>query len=253
MERLSLCRGIWEDARKELEKEGGKEFAGRNVCGHDSIRADLEVEKIVAERVGEIASVLISEESGEIKGNGKEIVLCDPIDGSRNYRRGVQPYCIALSFSKTRDYKDIYFSYVRDFTSNDEFYATNEGTYGNGKRIRTSKKEELEDCVVEIDENRKGKYARFIPLLEKAKNGGGTGANILSLCYLARGSLDVFIDIRGTLPIVHVPGIHIAEKAGAVITDENRLPLSIELRMENRLSFISCANKQIHSKVLGIL
>ena len=78
------------------------------------------------------------------------------------------------------------------------------------------------------------------------------GANALALCHLACTGIDAFIDLRGTLSIVHVAGLHIAEKAGAIITDERGAPIlqKLGLKSSGRLAFVASANRRLHSAVL---
>jgi myo-inositol-1(or 4)-monophosphatase len=254
-ERLALCRRIAKKAGAILKSKGAAEKKGLNPLGHHSIVADLEIEKMVAGELANSASLLVSEEGGEIelKVRNGEIVVCDPLDGSRNFRHGVPPHCIALSFSKSRSYSGIYFSYVKDLASGNEFWACREKAYRDGKRIATSRTMQLQDARIEIDcAKRMQGYARFLPLLSRVKDTRRLGANALALCHLACGATDAFIDLRGTLSIVHVAGLHIAEKAGAALSDEKGTPLQpkLELKESERLAFVASANRALHAKVL---
>ena len=254
-ERLGLCRRIAKKAEAILKRKGSREKKGLNPLGHHSIVADLEIERMVAGELRNSASVLVSEEGGEIPLAGKsgEIVVCDPLDGSRNFRRGVPPYCIALSFSHSRAYSGIYFSYVNDLACGNEFWADEKSSFRNGKIISTSRLMELRDARIEIDQAKSMQdYGRFLPLLSSVKDTRRLGANALALCHLACGATDAFIDLRGTLSIVHVAGLHIAEKAGAVITGEKGEPAlpALELKSSQRIAFVASANRKLHSAIL---
>ncbi len=254
-ERLSLCRRIAKKAEAILKRKGAREKKGLNPLGHHSISADLEIEKMVAKELEQEASVLVSEEVGEIRLGGRngEIVVCDPLDGSRNFRHGVPPYCIALSFSTSRAYPGIYFSYVKDLSCGNEFWADENAACLNGKRITTSRIMQLRGARIEIDcAKRMREYCGFLTLLASVKDTRRLGANALALCYLACGATDAFIDLRGTLSIVHVAGLHIAEKAGAAITDEEGAPIlqKLELKASQRVAFVASANRRLHSAVL---
>ncbi len=271
---LRVCRRLSARAVEITRKKNARELLGMNAIGQRSIRADVEIENMAIEelkRAG-IGRVLVTEEKGEVElsdqfvqkdkwsiraerelEKGEGIVVCDPLDGSDNFGLGVPFYCIALSFSRSRDYDDIYFSYVRDLSHGDEFYADEKFAYKNNKKIQTSRETRLERLIVEVDENKRGNYADLLPLLSRVKDIRRIGANVLGLCYLASGATQMFIDVRGSLPAVHVPGMHIAQKAGAVITERDGKHLKISLDINEKLSFVASANRKIHEKALALI
>ena len=253
---LAICRNIGIASERTLKKLGerGKEKLTQNAAGHRSIRADLVLESLVIKSLSKKAALLVTEERGEVPLCGENgIVVCDPLDGSRNYRNDVPAYCLALSFSKTRAYKDTFFAYVRNLSDGTEYWADKSAAYCNGRRIHASKNTELFSSVISIDENKRREWGQFLPLLKSSRDLRRTGANVLDLCYLATGGLDAFIDIRNTSSVVHVPGVFIAQKAGAYITTETGGRLSPCLAIENNIAFIGAGNRALHNKITKLI
>ncbi|MEW6329435.1 MAG: inositol monophosphatase family protein [Candidatus Micrarchaeota archaeon] len=254
---LRICRQLSARAIKITKKRNARTLLGTNAIGQRSIRADVEIENMAIEELARarIGRVLVTEEKGEVGlgGKGEGVIVCDPLDGSDNFRLGVPFYCFAISFSRSRDYHDVYFSYVRDLAHWDEFYADEKFAYKNNKRIRASRETRFERLIVEVDENKRGHYADLLPLLSRVKDIRRIGANILGLCYLAMGATHLFIDLRGNLPAVHAPGLRIAQKAGALVTDRKGKPLKISLDINEKISFVASANRKIHEKALALM
>jgi myo-inositol-1(or 4)-monophosphatase len=74
------------------------------------------------------------------------------------------------------------------------------------------------------------------------------------MCYVADGTTDAFIDIRGKLRTTDMAAAWlIIEEAGALITTPEGLPLNVKLDPRQKVEFVAAANNEIHKKILDLL
>jgi myo-inositol-1(or 4)-monophosphatase len=76
------------------------------------------------------------------------------------------------------------------------------------------------------------------------------GANALELCYLARGLLDVYLDVRNKIRITDMAAAYLVVKeAGCKVYSMNGQMLDSELTPNNTLSFIAVRSDAIFKKI----
>src|SRR5512139_3821656 len=127
-----------------LSREGGLVPLGKGAGGDKTFPVDRWAEDIIiaalekAQGFGE-AFTLISEELGIRKfGDGKKVVLVDPIDGSNNAKNGVPFFATSLALLNGDTLSTLAVGYVINLAAGDEFWAVRgQGAYRNGSRIRT--------------------------------------------------------------------------------------------------------------------
>ncbi len=250
---LKVCREIGKEAERICRSDWGREKRGINPLGQRSLAADIEIEKMAMDRLKGEYEYFVSEEIGEVGGKGKGVVVCDPLDGSRNYLYCVAPYSTVLCFSRSRRYEDVYFGYVRDLVTGNEYWADEKGAYFNGNGLKAGWKGEFLECRIGLDQNNAGGWERYVKLLNKVRDMRRSGSNALDMCYVAGGALQCFIDVRKRLSIVHASALYIAQKAGAVVSDEKGKGISPELEKGGVLSFVCSVDKNVHKKVLELI
>jgi myo-inositol-1(or 4)-monophosphatase len=233
-------------------------------AGGDPIKQiDMAAEKAIVEtlvRQG-ISFTLISEESGirEYGKNSKEnYVTADPIDGTTNLTRGIPFYATSIAVSTKPELNTVHTALVADLFHGTTFTAEKgKGAHRDNQKIAPSKQIDLEDAVVGIDLNTY-KAREIAPcltsLIEKTKHIRHLGANALELCYVADGTTDAFIDIRGKLRTTDTAAAWlIIKEAGALITTPYGEPLNAKLDPKERLTFVASANPEIHRKILSLI
>ena len=134
--------------------------------------------------------------------------------------------------------------------------AKGEGVHRNGQKIAPSQLASIESAVVGLDLNA-FKVLEIVPrlagLMQKTKHVRHFGANALELCYVADGTTDAFIDIRGKLRTTDVAaGWLILKEAGATITTPDGEPLNAKLSPKQHVSFIAAGNPKIHRIILDL-
>ena len=90
--------------------------------------------------------------------------------------------------------------------------------------------------------------------LQKTKHLRHLGANALEICYVADGTTDAFIDIRGKLRVTDVAAAYlILLEAGGTMTSPEGKELSAPLTPTQQVSFIAAANKQLYEVIRRFL
>jgi len=250
-EALEISRKVAENVEQKIKDVVGRSDAGIIVGigknGTPTKKIDKLAEDAAIEILKEEDVVIVSEEAGVI-GEGDVFVALDPIDGTFNATAGVPIYSISLCFSNSQNLGGTFFGYVRNLATGDEYYA-NSNSYKNGKKIRVSDVDRLEDCNVVF----------YYPIkMYPFKRLRIFGSASLEICMIADGSFDCFIDIRkkdgkGYLRVYDVAAsLFIAKKAGAVITDLDGNLDDKKISIDERFRLI-VSNEKIHEKIKSIL
>ena len=233
-------------------------------AGGDPIKkVDLTAENAIVETLKEygLSFTLISEESG-IKKYGENpeenYVTADPIDGTTNLMRGIPFYATSIAVSTKPELNAVHTALVADLFHGVTYTAKKgEGAKRDNQKINPSKQTTLKDAVVGIDLNTykaREVAPRLTNLIEKTKHIRHLGANALELCYVADGTTDAFIDIRGKLRTTDTAAAWlIINEAGAKITTPEGKPLSAKLDPKEKLTFIAAANQKIHKTILSLI
>jgi len=242
--------------------EAGKGF-GRGAGGDIKKKIDLVAETALIEtlQADKASCTLISEESGTKKigaDPSKCILVADPLDGTTNALRGLPFMAISLAVASKPFLKSVETSLVADII-HDVTYTSQkgEGAYKNKQSIKPSKTKALGEAVVGVDFNafKAGEIvSQMIAVLEQTKHLRHLGANALELCYVADGTTDAFIDLRGKLRITDIAAAQlILKEAGGIITTEKGESLDAPLTATQRVSFIAAANKTIYNKIKTLI
>jgi myo-inositol-1(or 4)-monophosphatase len=236
---------------------------GIGAGGDPMKQVDLAAESAIAKtlRKHRISFTLISEESG-VKEYGEapheHFVTADPIDGTTNLSRGIPFYATSIAVSTKPTLNTIHTALVADLSHDVTYTAEKgEGSHREGKKITPSKEPSLEEAVIGIDVN-SYKIQNLVPkltsLVQKTKHVRHLGANALELCYVADGTTDAFIDIRGKLRTTDMAAAWlIIREANAIITTPERKPLNTRLDPKQTVKFVAAANKEIYKTILDLI
>ena len=223
----SLIRDFGEIEQLQVSMKGPSDFV---------TNADKKVEKILIDELSKAKKnySILSEESGYIKNDDEDnIWIIDPIDGTTNLFHGVPHFCICIAL---KSYEVITTGLIFDPIKDEMFYAEkNNGSYLNNKRIRVSKKKNLNECL--FASNGK-KYKNF----ELASRNSGSAA--LDMAYVASGRYDGFFQENLNLWDI-APGILLIQEAGGIIN-------KADIKKINDIEVIT-SNPSINEKMLKIL
>jgi len=261
---LEVFKGIGKKMRDGLSvilaKEGGMVPLGKGAGGDKTFPVDKWAEDIViaalekAHKAGE-SFTLISEELGIRKfGDGKKIVLVDPIDGSNNAKSGIPFFSTSLALLNDETLSTLAVGYVVNLAMGDEFWAVRaQGAYKNGKRIRTSATEGI--TIVAYEASSPGTdIPKLMPLIRQAKRTRCFGSVALDLSYLASGALSLLVIANPSRAFDFAAGMLILEEADGVITDINGMTVdSVVAGLERTVPLLASANERLHARALEIL
>ena len=229
-------------------------------AGGDPIKQiDLAAEKAIIETLKEhkVSFTLISEESGIIKHGenpDENFLTVDPIDGTTNLTRGIPFYATSIAVSTKQVLNTVHTALVADLFHNITYTAQKgKGSHRNNSKIHPSKNTALEEAVIGVDLNTykiKKVAPKLTKLIQKTKHIRHLGANALEICYVADGTIDAFIDIRGKLRTTDMAAAWlITKEAGGKITSPEGSPLKVRLDPKQKVAFIA-ANPKIHKIIL---
>jgi myo-inositol-1(or 4)-monophosphatase len=233
-------------------------------AGGDPIKkVDLAAEKAIVETLTArgISFTLVSEESGVLE-HGKNpqecYVTADPIDGTTNLERRIPFYATSIAVSDKPLLKSLHAALVADLFHDTTYTCRRgKGSLRDGRRIRPSHNTSLADAVIGIDLNSYKVDAiapKLTELIKKTKHLRHFGANALELCYVADGTSDAFVDIRGKLRTTDAAAaVLILKEAGALVTAPNGAPLDAKLDPKRKVEFVASANAEMHRKILSLL
>lgn len=233
-------------------------------AGGDALRrTDLAAENAIVNTLKEheVSFTLVSEESG-VKEYGKNphdcYVTTDPIDGTTNLTRGIPFYATSIAISTKPTLNTINTALVTDLFHDITYTAQRgKGAYRNNQAITPSKNTSLEEAVIGVDLNSykvQRITSQLTSLIQRTKHIRHFGANALELCYVADGTTDAFIDIRGKLRTTDMAAAWlIIGEAGAKITTPEGRPLKAKLDPRQKVEFIAAANQKIHRIILDLI
>ena len=220
----AIIRDFGEIENLQVKRKGPKDFV---------TKTDTKVEKILVEELEKSKKnySFITEESGIIKKSDTDnFWIIDPIDGTTNFLHGIPHFAISIALKKK---KEITVGLIFDPIKGEMFYAEkNSGSFFNNRRIRVSKKNDLEDCLFAT--NHEG-------AIHSKLNLRYTGCAALDLAYVANGRFDGYFHNKINIWDI-AAGVLIINEAGGKVNDINKYDINnIDIR---------ASNNNIHNKML---
>ncbi len=174
--------------------------------------ADESVARIARERLGRErpGDAIIGEEFG-VSGESKRRWIVDPIDGTRNYVRGIPVFATLIALEENGR---IVVGVVSSPALAKRWWAAaGEGAFCNGEAMRVSR-------IANIEEAYLSSYALTEPYLELARRSGRTCAfsDFWAHMLVAEGSIDIAVE-PVLAPWDMAPLQIIVEEAGGRFTD----------------------------------
>ncbi len=216
---------------ENIVREAGKILADRFRQGdrasekerfHLVTNADRDIEQLLINRLRSLfpGDGFVGEEGGEIPGNSGARWVIDPLDGTTDFVMGKPYFSVSLA---REEGGQIVGGYVYNPISDEFYHSTqdNEGSYLNGNRISVSRTSDLREALVVFGfsarmERIRRYYQEWQGIFEGCRKGVGWTTPALTLCNVARGRIDVFIDF-GASPVGHAAASFILKNAGGMV------------------------------------
>jgi myo-inositol-1(or 4)-monophosphatase len=196
---LQLCRAAAEDVRGVLaalpRRREREPVVGAGMGGDDTTAIDREAERVILARLAGPDRRIVSEEIG-IEGDGRWTIVVDPIDGSLNAKRGIPFFSISIAVADGGTMEDVFFAYVYDFGTSEEWTATRRGgAFLGGAPLTERPKDELEILSFEATttEYVAGHAAQMVGVAHRLRI---MGSLAITLCHLAAGRIDGVVSLK---------------------------------------------------------
>lgn len=185
---------------------------------------DREIGRLIVERLLKLypADGVRGEDLDRAQGHSGGAWIIDPIDGTANYLMG-KPY-FAISMAREHN-GQITEAYVYNPVSGELYHAekAKKGAFLNGQRISPSPTTDIRDALVAFGFSAnmmaiQRYYDEWKPVFDQCAKGVGWITPAVTLCNVARGRLDAYIDF-GASPAGQSSGAFILQKAGGIAVD----------------------------------
>ena len=194
---------------------------------------DYEVERLVLGQVREQfpqCGILAEESGAGGAASGEWTWIVDPLDGTRNYARGLPHYCTTMALAQHGEVK---LGVTYDPSRNELFWAeAGQGTWRDGERVQVSLATELAPATMGTDMGYSdGLAADALALLGTLWPGMQAirvmGSAALGVAYAAQGRYDLYFHHK-LAPWDIAAGIIMTQEAGGVVTDRDGKPITLD-------------------------
>ena len=261
---LAVCRRAVDAVRAELQRfpetadravalgrgEGGDMTLVIDQAAEDAILRELEAL--------ELPLTVVSEERGhvDLHGGGPMRVVVDPIDGSRNAKRGIPAYSVSIAVADGPAIGDVKFAFVHDLALDEDWHAApGQGAYLNGERLPQLQADgELEILALEII------HPQLV--LDSAEAIAATGAHrlralgsfALALCWVAGGRYDALATLSTCRSVDFAAGQLIVTEAGGAVAmpDAGGDVAATSLDLVTRTRVLAAANAELLERLRPI-
>lgn len=243
-----------------LEKQSEVKIVKQKDLVDIATNADLEAEKLIINAIQKQYSDhnIISEEKGALNKKSDYTWYVDPLDCTKEYLRQIPDYstCMCLFYKKEPLLSTVNLPY-----SNQLFSAgLGVGAFLNNKKIKVNQKKEPRQSIIYlypprfdgISEEFFEKNMKILSILIKEfYRVRCTASQNKFLCFLALGSIEAHLNF--SFPVKQladsVPGLFIAQMAGAKITDLK----GNELDFCKAHQLFLASNGKLHHKLLKLI
>ncbi len=217
---------------------------------------DLTVQKRFLDAVRESYpdDLVIGEESGlDVlpKTIPKRAWVIDPIDGTYNFVRGINP-AFGISIAFVRDGAAQAAGVALPFSGHMFTATLGGGAYCDGQRLIVSTVQHINEACIEIDfstmEDRRRLVRRGVEVLRKAGQIRCQGSAVVGICQVATGDVDGYLHMS-LYPWDYAAAQLIAEEAGAMATRLKGEPLGVFDGKQGVL----ISNGAIHNAMLELI
>ena len=198
-----LIRDFGEIEKLQISVKGPSDFVSS---------ADTKAEKIIISELTKAKknySILSEEDGSKINTDSQNVWIIDPIDGTTNFLHGVPHFAISIALKSDNE---IVSGVIYDPIKDEMFYAEkNNGAFFNNKRIKVSKKKNIQSCLFGTG----GKEKIETDLITRK-----SGSAALDMAYVAAGRYDGYFQNNLNLWDI-AAGIIIVKEAGGTINEIN--------------------------------
>ena len=194
---------------------------------------------------------VLGEEGGERAGESGYRWLVDPLDGTTNFAQGLPHFAVSLALEDPGH--ELVVGVVHMPACGETYTALRGGgAYCNGRRLRVSAAERLDDCLLvtgfphDLSPGRPTNLDHMEALVRRTRGLRILGAAAVDLAYVAAGVLDAYWDLSNHAWDV-AAGVLLVTEAGGKVTDMTGGPLDLYRPR------ILASNGRVHGQLLDVL
>jgi myo-inositol-1(or 4)-monophosphatase len=233
---LGAARAAVEELRERLAgvsstAERARETGTRGEGGDRTLEIDAAAERAVFRQLERLHAqghrfAAVSEERGHVDFGADPanpvLVVIDPLDGSRNFKRGLSHFALSLAVADGDTMADVAFAFVHDFGPGEEWVARRgEGARVNGVALDPAAAEHRVGGKLELVgvESAHPEWVRESAdgLAASAHRLRALGAIAVTLCQVAAARLDGMVTLRRSRAVDVAAGQLIVREAGGVV------------------------------------
>ncbi|HEY2939414.1 MAG TPA: inositol monophosphatase family protein [Gaiellaceae bacterium] len=257
---LGLCREAVVDVRGVLgdlpTRNEREPVVGDGVGGDETTAIDAAAERVILERLRAVdGATIVSEEVGELRGEGRWRVVVDPIDGSLNAKRGIPFFSLSIAVAEGESMDDVVFGYVYDFGTAEEWTAERgAGARLNGYElddVRPKEKIEILSFEATLTSSVAEKAAAMVGVAHRLRI---MGSLALSLCHLAAGRVDAVCSLKAARAVDIAAAQLLVRERGLAIDLPEAPPFgAAPLDVEGRSRVVAAATPEVCAKLFAAL
>jgi myo-inositol-1(or 4)-monophosphatase len=244
-----VCRRAVARQREVLRHYVGRAVSAQvdsaGAGGDVTLQIDSDFEDIIVNEIRRArgtssrATRIVTEELGTIiegDPNSADVdwVIVDPVDGSKNAAQGNPQFSLSVAVARGPHMSDVWFAYVFDFGTNEEFVADDRGYFAlNGVRqdARAATPYRIVGCE-------SAEPALLVPGLQALSNNEVQeirviGSIAISLCYVALGRFDGLLTCKECRSVDAAAGQLIVRQAGCDVYFNGEGPATAGLELSS--------------------
>jgi myo-inositol-1(or 4)-monophosphatase len=234
--------------RAYADDDAAREVSRPSAGGDTTLQIDFDFEQIIIEEVQrflpEQRRVIVSEELGTVAtadADNTEFVIIDPVDGSKNAAQGIAQFSLSVAVASGKSMADVWFGYVYDFGTNEEYVARHCGgpPLVNG-RVTTNRRppryrllacESAEPALLSP-----GLAALATSPVEEVRV---IGSIAIGLSYLGLGRIEGFLTCKDCRSVDAAAAQLIARQGGCAVFFDGSPPTSASLDLAARYRLVA--------------
>jgi myo-inositol-1(or 4)-monophosphatase len=261
---LTVCRRAVDQVRAELtrfpEPADRAVPTGRGEGGDIALVIDRAAEDAIFREFEalDLPMTVISEERGhvDLNGGGRTRVVVDPIDGSRNAKRGIPAYSVSIAIADGPSIGDVKFAYVHDLALDEDWHAApGQGAFLNGNQLAALTPEpDIEILAVEIIHPELVVKSAEALAATGAQRLRALGSFALALCWVAAGRYDALATLSTCRSVDFAAGQLLVSEAGGAVAmpDAGGEVATTSLDLATRTRVFAAANPAMLERLLPI-
>ena len=222
---LAKISGALELARKTVSKyTSGKIEATLKDGGDPVTEADVELDKVLREALLEEGEGWLSEETVDSpeRLNKKRVWIVDPIDGTREFVKGIDEWCISIGL--VEDGKPIAGGICNPAADELFLGSVETGVTLNGRKVSTSKKQDLKGATVLASRSEVGR-GEWDSFIDGTMEIIPTGSVAYKLARVAAGLDDITFTLVPKNEWDIAAGVALVIAGGGKLIEKEKAPL----------------------------